>query len=228
MVLSLVLLTLMACIVADYLLTRRRVSAAEATSARARMSRAVVVPAIRGVAGIVTPEALYYHPGHTWVAVEGPASVRVGVDDFARRLAGHIKELAPPTAGRSVRQGLPIWTLSRDGQSVAMLSPVDGVVEELNPAVVKDPNVAWQDPYGGGWVARVRVAELGRNLRNLLHGSVVDHWMEDAVEKLYSRFEGRLGPVMADGGLLQEDVSAMLTDEDWTAICREHFVGDFE
>jgi len=174
--------------------------------------------------GILVPSMLYYHAGHTWVAPEGTTSVRIGVDDFARRIAGTMKEFSPPTVGRSVRQGSPIWTLKRDGQEVAMLSPVDGVIEEINPAVLKNPETLRTDPYGEGWVARVRVAELGRNLKNLLHGSVVDRWMDDALERLYSRFGGNLGAVLADGGVLDAHFADELDENEWAAICRDHFL----
>ena len=227
MVVALVFLTLVACVVADYLLTRRRAPAAarQVAGAAPHVREAKL---LAGAGGVMLPEGLYYHPGHTWVAVEGTTSVRIGMDDFARRVAGPIQELDPPTVGRSVRQGLPIWTLRKDGQRVAMLSPVDGVIEEINPALMKDLTLVRRDPYGEGWVARIRVAELGRNLRNLLHGSVVTHWMDGAIEKLYRRFEEKLGPVMADGGMLHEDFSDMIGDEEWAAICREHFLSDLD
>lgn len=226
MVLLFVLITFLACITVDYLLSRRRAPVAESASAAVSVARAAESDVNVMVGGVVVPAGLYYHPGHTWAAVEEGKVVRVGLDDFARRLSGPVEELEPPPVGRSVRQGHPVWTLNRQGQKVAMLSPVDGVVEEINPAILKDPNALREDPYGAGWVARIRVAELGRNLRNLLHGSVVNRWMEDAVENLHQRFALSLGTVMADGGILEDDLSEVLSESDWAALCQEYFLSD--
>jgi len=223
MVVLLVFVTVLACIAVDFLLSRRRAPATEAETALAR-GRATMAPA----AGerLYVPEDLYYHPGHAWVAIEGGDMVRAGADDLAWRLTADADEFTPPAVGRSVRQGMPIWSFTRNGRKVTMLAPVDGVVDEVNPVMLRKANGARTDPYGRDWVVRIRVAELGRNLKNLLHGPIVERWMEDALQRLQARFGASLGPVMADGGVLGDGIAAAFNDEEWVAVCREQFLSD--
>ena len=65
------------------------------------------VPRLRPdyVAGFALPEHFRYHPGHTWAMQETPALVRVGLDDFAAKLAGKIDSVHLPKRGQWIRQG---------------------------------------------------------------------------------------------------------------------------
>jgi glycine cleavage system H protein len=223
MVVLLFIATVATCILVDYALRGRRVLS---SADQQELAPASVPLQPHGVANLRAPESTFFHPGHTWLAAEGDGYVRVGMDDFAQRLAGGIDELDPPEVGRSVRQGSPIWTVVRNGRRVSMISPVDGVVDEVNPAIVRDPSVIHSDPYNSGWIARIRVAELKRNMRNLLHGDVVQRWLDDAVLDIQTRLNANLGTVMADGGMLADDFGAALSDAEWVSVCREQFMSD--
>ena len=223
MVVLLFVATVAACILVDYVYRTRRsgaIAPAALKSTEPPRTGSLVL------AGLRAPEGLYYHPGHAWMAVENGDHVRLGVDDFANRLAGAVDDIEPPEVGRSVRQGAPIWSFVRNGRRVAMISPVDGVVDEVNPRALRSPEIVREDPYNEGWIARIKVAELGRNTRNLLHGPMVGHWLEDAMFRLQNRFNANLGTVMADGGMLCDDLGALLSDEEWAAVCREHFMSE--
>lgn len=223
MVVLLFIATVAACIFVDYIYrTRRSGGIAPAALERTELSRA----ALPALAGLRAPEGLYYHPGHAWMAVEDTDRVRLGVDDFANRLVGAVDDIEPPEVGRTVRQGAPIWSFVRNGRKVSMVSPVDGVVDEVNPRALRSPEAARDDPYNEGWIARIKVAELDRNARNLLHGPVVGHWLEDAMYRLQSRFSADLGTVMADGGVPCDDFGSLLSDVDWAAVCGQHFMSE--
>ncbi len=225
MVVLLFIATVATCILVDYILRGRR---AEERSAAPELRTVPVPVPVHAQTGatVRVPEGYYFHPGHTWMAIENSGSVRVGMDDFAQRLAGDFEQLDPPEVGRTVRQGSSIWTLTRNGRKVSMISPVDGVVDEVNPAVLRNHENVHTDPYNEGWIVRIKVAELGRNMRNLLHGPVVQRWIEDAVVGIQNRFNANLGTVMADGGILADDLGALLNDDEWAAICREQFMSE--
>ena len=94
------------------------------------------------VAGFQVPENLKYHPGHTWAMNEGPKMVRIGLDDFAARLLGKVQSIMLPQRGQWVRQGQKIWTVERNGAKVDMVSPIEGVVTDVNDTAAKDPELA--------------------------------------------------------------------------------------
>src|SRR5579862_600016 len=151
------------------------------------------------VGGFQVPEKLRYHPGHTWALSESPSLVRVGMDEFASKLAGKIERITLPQRGQWIRQGQKIWTLHRDGSAVDMVSPIEGSVAEINEAVLLDPDLASRDPYGEGWVVTVQSPDAKTNFRNLLGGALARWWTEESATRLQRQMPGALGALAQDG-----------------------------
>ena len=181
-----------------------------------------VVPAL--VAGFEVPENVRYHSGHTWALSESQDLVRVGMDDFASKLVGKIENIALPQRGRWIRQGQKIWTISRDGKSVDMVSPIEGTVIDVNEAAAKNPELTRKDPYGEGWLLKVQAPDAKINFRNLLGGELVRLWTEASAMRLHNRIPGLATALAQDGGVAVDDLTAHLPDEDWAAVTREFFL----
>ena len=184
-------------------------------------ARAVLQPNV--VAGFQVPENLKYHPGHTWALSEGPKMVRVGLDDFAARLLGKVRNITLPQRGQWIRQGQKIWTLERDGARVDMVSPVEGVVTDINDSAAKDPEQARRDPYGDGWLVSVESPDAKLNFRNLLSGELARWWMDEAAARLRKHMPIPVG-VAQDGGTTISDLTTYLGDKEWTEVAREFFL----
>ncbi len=176
------------------------------------------------VAGFGLPEHLRYHPGHTWALAESPNLVRVGLDDFAARLVGKIHTVLLPQRGRWIRQGQTLATIFRDGAKTELVSPMEGVVTNVNEAVLKDPSLSLKDPYGEGWLITVHSPDALTNFRNLLSGGVARKWMEEAASRLRARIPALAGAVAQDGGLAVADLTEHLPDHDWSEITHEFFL----
>jgi glycine cleavage system H protein len=176
------------------------------------------------VAGFALPGHLRYHPGHTWALAESPNLVRVGLDDFAARLLGKVLSMVLPPRGRWIRQGQPLATVFRDGVETKLVSPIEGVIADVNEAVRKDPSLALKDPYGKGWLISVQSPDAQTNFRNLLSGEVARRWMEEAVDRLRARIPTLAGAVAQDGGLAAENLTEQLPDPNWEKITREFFL----
>jgi glycine cleavage system H lipoate-binding protein len=201
----------------DYVLTRRR--AAREAAARAT-PEASLEPV--WVAGYQLPENLYYHRGHTWARPIGKDTVVVGLDDFARRLLGPARAVRLPAVGDWLRQGDRGFAVKVDGRAAEFLAPVEGEVVEVNTELRGKPTLATDDPYGRGWVAKVRAAGLAGNLRNLLTGRLARRWLEDSREALELRLMALSGSVLQDGGEPIADFAKHLPVEEW-----KRLVGEF-
>jgi glycine cleavage system H lipoate-binding protein len=167
------------------------------------------------------PAELFYHRGHTWAEPERLGLVRVGIDDFAQKLLGRPSGVDLPRVGSMMAQGSTGWRLLFGGRSIELLSPVDGEVVEVNGAVLDSPDLVNADPYGDGWLLRVRVPELRSNLKNLLTGRLARSWLEDTVRALRLRMGGQLGMVMQDGGLPVSGFVRALSDDHWETVAAE-------
>jgi glycine cleavage system H protein len=165
------------------------------------------------------PEALHFHPGHAWARIGDGELVSVGIDDFANRLVGRAAVELPPVGARLL-QGERAWSLVCDGRAVDMLSPVDGTVVAVNERLRDAPELLERDPYGEGWVVRVRAPRIAANAKHLLRGSLARRWMEDACEGLQTLMSPELGRVYQDGGLPVDGMARNLDAARWDAIAR--------
>jgi glycine cleavage system H lipoate-binding protein len=170
------------------------------------------------------PENLRYHPGHTWALTESPSLVRVGMDDFATKLIGKLENITLPQRGQWIRQGQKMFTIYRDGCKVDMVSPIEGTVADINPAVECDPKLALNDPYGEGWLVTVQAPDAKTSFKNLLGGGLARSWMDEAARRLRVRMPVALGALAQDGGVAINDVSTHIPDQEWLPLAKEFFL----
>ncbi len=173
--------------------------------------------------GFAIPTGYAFHPGHTWVLDEGRQNARVGMDSFAANLFGKIERLEVTDLNRWVRQGQKLWSLTCDGTTVEMLSPVEGVLTSVNTNVLKDPELLMKDPYGEGWVCVVKAPELATNTKNLVQGPMVPAWMQGTLARL-SGMTAQSSAVAQDGGLPVKGLLRQLDPELRKRIVHEFFL----
>jgi hypothetical protein len=110
-----------------------------------------------------------------------------------------------------IEKGETACLMERQEESVPVLSPVDGRVLSVNHEVIDHPELVQTDPYGQGWLFRIRPYNLYHNLRDLLSGVEARVWMEEEIRQLSGELEpsGAL-PHAADGGRMIEDLAPVL------------------
>jgi glycine cleavage system H lipoate-binding protein len=182
------------------------------------------VPSMSLERGFEIPKGYCFHPGHTWVLDEGRQNARVGLDSFGVNLLGKIDRVELVGLNRWVRQGQKMATLTRNGLSVDILSPIEGVIVSANQEVLQDPGLLVKDPYKNGWLCVVKSPEISTNINNLLQGPLVAPWMDNSVRRLAS-LTARLGvAATADGGLPVSGLLAQLEPGVQRAMVREFFL----
>lgn len=172
----------------------------------------------------VVPDGVYFHPGHAWAKVGDGGLVTVGMDDFAQKLVGEVSTIRLPEVGSRVGQGEKGWSLESESKSVDMLSPVDGIVVAVNDQVVASPGKVAQDPYGDGWLLRVRAPRLAADLKQLLTGGLAKRWMGAVCDNLWAMMNPDLGRVYQDGGLPIHGMAHSLDPVRWDEMTRRFFL----
>lgn len=171
------------------------------------------------------PANLFFHPGHTWVRLEGGDTVTVGISDFAQKLVGPLGRIELPAVGTSLVQGEPALRLDADGAAIPMLAPVDGKVVAVNGALASSSESVKQSPYGDGWVMKVKSAKLASNLKNLMSGSFARRWMDTVCETLGAEMAPmELGRVYMDGGLIVDGLARSLAQDEWPTLAKRFFL----
>jgi glycine cleavage system H lipoate-binding protein len=162
----------------------------------------------------------YFHDGHTWARIESGGAIRVGMDDFALKLLGKADGYDLPLMGKELNPGKPSWGLKRQGRSADVLSPVGGVIVEVNPRVREAPAMANREPYGEGWLFLVRTPNVKEALKPLMTDQQTMGWMKNEVSQLEHMVEEVAGPLAADGGYLADDVFGHLPELGWERLTK--------
>jgi len=227
MTVVLVLFTFMTFLLIDHFYSRKHAMVQPALQLARRDALPRLAPSLVG--GFQVPENLRYHPGHTWALSESPNLVRVGMDDFASKLAGKVESITLPQRGQWIRQGQKVCTLHRDGIAVDMVSPIEGSVADINESITRDPELARKDPYGEGWLITVQSPDAKTNFRNLLGGALARWWTEESASRLRIKMPAisslmTAGALAQDGGVALDNVTTHIPDKDWAAIAKEFFL----
>jgi len=193
-----------------------------------RQGRATARIAPENVTRFRVPEGLFYHQGHGWLRPEPGSISAVGMDDFARKLIGKVDGVELPAVGTKLAQGEKGWSLVVDSERIPMLSPVSGEVVEINNEVLRSPDILGRDPYGKGWLLKVKSPRVASYTRNLLSGKLAKAWMENALDQLHPLHGESLGPVLQDGGLPVEGIARVLGGSEWVDLAKAHLLTDRE
>jgi glycine cleavage system H protein len=166
-------------------------------------------------------KGLFYHQGHGWVRTEANGLAVVGIDDFAQRLLGRSSAIDLPQIGSRIQQGEKGWKLWFGSKTIDILSPIEGEVVAVNNEVLQDPHLLNRDPYGRGWLVKVKAPQMKRNLTNLLSGELAMAWMKEIVDSLHRRMAGNLGVALQDGGIPIEGIAKVLSPNNWDEVARD-------
>jgi len=182
------------------------------------------VPHMERELGFQIPQGYCFHPGHTWVMKEANDNARVGLDSFAANLIGKIDGIDVLAENRWVRQGQKLVTIHSGGESYELVSPVEGVITEINRDILDEPTLASHDPYQKGWIATVKSPDIAINQKNLVQGGMVAPWLQNNVTRL-NGMVAQLAPTMAaDGGLPMPGLLTRVSSELRQKLLKEFFL----
>ena len=102
------------------------------------------------------PQNLKYTADHEWVRAEADGSVTIGVTDHAQHQLGELVYVELPDAGRNFSRGDAMAVVESTKAASDVYAPLAGVVVEANPALASQPELVNNDPYGEGWLLRLR------------------------------------------------------------------------
>jgi glycine cleavage system H protein len=104
------------------------------------------------------PDELKYHPEHDWARVEGDEAT-LGITWFAQDALGELVHFEPPEEGAAVAKDASYGEVESVKAVSELIAPLSGEVLALNQQVVDAPETVNEDPYGDGWLVRVRLSD---------------------------------------------------------------------
>ncbi|MGA1977102.1 MAG: glycine cleavage system protein GcvH [Bacteroidales bacterium] len=103
------------------------------------------------------PENLFYTRDHEWLKVEGDTGY-VGITDFAQGELGDVVFIEIETLGETLDKGAVFGTIEAVKTVSDMFMPVGGGIIEVNPSLEESPDSVNKDPYGKGWMIKIRIS----------------------------------------------------------------------
>jgi glycine cleavage system H protein len=107
------------------------------------------------------PDDLLYHPDHDWARIEGDVAT-FGITWHAQDALGEVVFFEPPAVGTQVSQDAPYTEVESVKAVSDVIAPLSGEVIEANAALGDDPEDINTDPYGAGWMVKVRLSDPGQ------------------------------------------------------------------
>lgn len=108
------------------------------------------------------PEELRYTSDHEWIRIEDDGTAVIGITDFAQHELGDIVFVDVATTGQTLKQGDVFGSVEAVKTVSDLFLPIDGEVLELNAAIEKSPELLNSDPYGAGWVIKMKPADAAQ------------------------------------------------------------------
>lgn len=102
------------------------------------------------------PEDLYYLPSHQWARINGDIA-EVGITDFAQKALGGITWIELPESGQKIGSDESLASVESAKTVSDVLSPVSGEIVEINAELEDKPELCNEDPYGAGWIAKIKI-----------------------------------------------------------------------
>lgn len=134
------------------------------------------------IEGYKLPDELYYTKDHTWARVEDDGTVTVGMDAYGAKAAGNIEFIDLPMEEDEFESGEAFGSLESAKWVGGLLMPVGGTVIAVNEKIEDELNLLSEDPYGEGWIIKIRPANLKDDLKALVHGDGVGPWLKKEIE----------------------------------------------
>lgn len=129
------------------------------------------------------PGGVFISNGHCWASVAQDGSVRVGIDDFAKKLIGKIDDIEFPNLGMNVTKGEPLFIITQGKKSIQFNSPISGHVTMVNHELGDNVDTLDYSTYEKNWICIIDADQLETELAQLKIGKNAVAFYQDEIEK---------------------------------------------
>jgi glycine cleavage system H protein len=191
--------------------------------------QAVIKRQIRNAIGILSsgilriPQGLFYSKNHTWAHLEKSGIANVGLDDFLLHLTGEVKFSNLKKPGNFINKGELLADIDQNGKLLQIYSPLSGRIMNTNTMLYESPGVINEDPYGKGWIYKIKPSEWIAETDSYYLAENAIAWSKKELErfkdfmavsmKKYSPETSMV--ILQDGGELRDQPLSELPNEVW-------------
>lgn len=129
------------------------------------------------------PAGIFISRNHTWVNVEMNGTVRIGIDDFTRKIISKIDSVELPKLNAQIKKGEQLLALKHNSRTINITSPISGKVTLVNAEHIEHPELIGLVPFELSWMCCIEPCNLAEELRSLKIGVDSINWYKEEVDK---------------------------------------------
>ena len=175
------------------------------------------------------PQGIFYSKNHTWAYLEKSGTAKVGVDDLLMHITGELNIRHLKNPGEHVSKGELMAEMDQKGKSLKVFSPISGTIVNSNPELDMDPGLLNKDPYGQGWIYKIKPSIWVEQIPTLLIADDATQWFNRELLRYKDFLATNMvkyspDPLMItlqDGGELSDNSLSGLPEEMWQDFQKE-------
>jgi len=169
------------------------------------------------------PQGVFFSNNHTWAHMLRSGNARIGIDNLLINLTGDVNVKMLRNPGSTVRKGEVISEIEREGKKLAIAAPVSGEITGINLALLNDPSMLQEDPYGKGWICSIKPTDWLTDINGFHIAEGSNTWLRkelDRIRDFLAVTANKYNPesqavYMQDGGELAEYPLSAMPKEAW-------------
>jgi glycine cleavage system H protein len=127
------------------------------------------------------PDDLHYSKEHEWVKIDGKTAA-IGITDYAQQSLHEVVYVDTPKVDSQIEQSQSIGSVESVKSVSDIYTPVGGKIIEINEELAENPELVNQDPYGKGWIAKIRLVDFDKDREKLLTATQYADYIESLEE----------------------------------------------
>ncbi|HKI79016.1 MAG TPA: response regulator [Ignavibacteriaceae bacterium] len=136
------------------------------------------------------PGGVFISNGHCWAGMDQEGTVKVGIDDFARKLIGRIDDFEFPNLGMTVKKGQPLFSVKQGQKTITFNSPVSGQVKRINSHLKEEIESLSVTPYDSNWICIIDADNMDNEIKELKIGNAAVSFYQDDIENFRVALKG--------------------------------------
>jgi CheY-like chemotaxis protein/glycine cleavage system H lipoate-binding protein len=153
------------------------------------------------------PGGVFISGGHCWCAVNQDGTVKMGIDDFAKKLLGKIDSIEMPNLGMEISKGQTLFNVKRGSKTISFKSPLSGKVAKVNSELIENLDSLDVTPYEKNWICIIDADNLDTELQDMKIGNAAVNFYQEKIDSAQAYLKDKL---VSKGKIKEEESNNVL------------------
>lgn len=172
------------------------------------------------------PGGVFISEGHCWANIEEEGTVKIGIDDFAKKIIGKVDSIGLPNLGMVVKKGQSLFTITQGQRTISFKSPISGKVKEINKFINSELDSLETSPYDKNYICEIDADELDSELPAMKIGKAAVSFYQEEIERLQAlkkkTMTSKEAQIEPEGAIFVGEMEK-LDDINWKRFSEEFF-----